>query len=125
MTTHHKTKPVCRTDRTSRFPRGSKVDTHSTDETPATDAIVSNIHWITDKELALASQDLRRLKRIGRQLEQHGDYFGSGNLAYQLRRIVAEVRDLMRGTSRGAAEELKPSRRSAIQPPHRACGDGR
>ena len=100
MTTYHQAKPVRRTNRRSRFPRGSSVDTHSTDETPAADVIVSNIHWITDKELTLASQDLRGLKRIGRQLEQHGDYFGSGNLAYQLRQIVGEIRELMRGTSR-------------------------
>jgi hypothetical protein len=103
MTTYHKGKPVCRTpngsNRSSRFPRGSGVDTRSTGEAPAT-AMVSNIHWITDKELALASQDLRRLKRIGRQLERHGDYFGSGNLAYQLRQIVTEIQALMRGTSR-------------------------
>ena len=62
--------------------------------------MVSNIQWITDKELTLASQDLRRLKRIGKQLEQQGDYFGSGNLAYQLRQIVAEIQALVRGTSR-------------------------
>jgi hypothetical protein len=103
MTTYHKGKPVCRTpngsNRTSHFPRGSGVDTRSLGEAPAT-AIVSNIQWITDKELALASQDLRRLKRIGRQLEQHGDHFGSGNLAYQLRQIVAEIHALMRGASR-------------------------
>jgi hypothetical protein len=105
MTTHYKAKPrVCRTpsfsNRSSRFPRERSVDTRSTDEEPATDVMVSNIQWITDKELALASQDLRRLKRIGRQLEQQGAYFGSGNLAYQLRQIVAEIQALVRGTSR-------------------------
>ena len=105
MTTHYKAKPrVCRapsfSNRSSRFPAGRSVDTRSTDEELATDVVVSNIQWITNKELALASQDLRRLKRIGRQLEQQGDYFGSGNLAYQLRQIVADIQSLVRGTSR-------------------------
>ena len=102
MTTHHKTKPRASriagsSNRNSRLPR---ADTRSTNEEPAADVIVSNILWITDKELALASQDLRRLKRIGRQLEQLGDYFGSGNIAYQLRQIVAEIQALVRGASR-------------------------
>jgi hypothetical protein len=62
--------------------------------------VVSDIRWITDRELALASQDLRQLKRIGKQLEHRGDYFGSGNVAYQLRQIVAEIQALVRGMNR-------------------------
>jgi len=105
MTTQNKAKPrVCRTpgfpNRSSRIPRRRSVDTRSTDEEPATDVALSNIQWIADKELALVSQDLRRLKRIGRQRERQGDYFGSGNLAYQLRQIVADIQVLVRGTSR-------------------------
>jgi hypothetical protein len=50
--------------------------------------------------LAQASQDLRRLKRIGKQVELRGDYFVSGNIAYQLRQIMAEIQALVRGTSR-------------------------
>lgn len=61
---------------------------------------VSTIRWITDRELVLAGDNLRRLKRIGRQLEKRGDYFGSGNLAYQLRQIAAEIHTLLRGSSR-------------------------
>ena len=105
MTTQNKAKPrVCRTpgfpNRSSRIPRRRSVDTRSTDEEPATDVALSNIQWIADKELALVSQDLRRLKRIGRQRERQGDDFGSGNLAYQLRQIVADIQVLVRGTSR-------------------------
>ena len=76
------------------------TETRSTGEELETDVTVSNIQWIADEELALASQDLRRLKQIGRQLEQQGDYFGSGNLAYQLRLIAAEIQALVRGTTR-------------------------
>ena len=105
MTTHSKAKPrVCRapslSNRNARLPRGRSGDIRATDEESAAGVMVSNIQWITDKELDRVSQDLRRLKRIGRRLEQHGDYFGSGNLAYQLRQVVAEIRALVRGTSR-------------------------
>ena len=76
------------------------METHGSDEGSASEAVGSGIRWITDKELAQASQELRRLKRFGRQVEQRGDYFVSGNIAYQLRQIVAEIQALVRGTNR-------------------------
>jgi hypothetical protein len=104
MTTHYKTK--FRAGRASsingkggRAHEGS-VNTRTPDEESATEPAGSGIRWITDKELAQASQELRRLKRFGRQVEQRGDYFVSGNIAYQLRQIVAEIQALVRGTSR-------------------------
>jgi hypothetical protein len=84
--------------RTPRSP-GRSVDVRSIVEEPA-EVSVSTIRWITDRELALAGDNLRRLKRIGRQLEKRGDYFGSGNLAYQLRQIAADIQTLVRGSSR-------------------------
>jgi hypothetical protein len=98
MRTHDKTKQRdCRRTR-SRSPRDR--NTELTKQEPATEAHVPEIRWISEKELAAASQDLRRLRRIGRQLEQDGDYFGSGNLAYQLRQIAAEIQALVRGAVR-------------------------
>lgn len=86
-------------NRRTPLSRGPGVDARSIVEEPA-EASVSTIRWITDRELALAGDNLRRLKRIGRQLEKRGDYFGSGNLAYQLRQIAADIQSLVRGSSR-------------------------
>ncbi len=105
MRTHPKLKPrICRTpslpNRGPRLPRGRSADRRPTDEEPATRLALTNIQWIADKELARASRDLRRLKQVGRRMEEQGDYFGSGNLAYQLRQIMAEIQVLARGVNR-------------------------
>jgi hypothetical protein len=92
-------RPQGASNRRKPLSRGPSVDVQSIVEEPA-EVSVSTIRWITDRELALAGDNLRRLKRIGRQLEKRGDYFGSGNLAYQLRQIAADIQALVRGTSR-------------------------
>ncbi len=104
MTTQHQAKPrnprtQGASNRRTPLSRGRSVDARSIVEEPA-EVGVSTIRWITDGELTLAGDNLRRLKRIGRQLEKRGDYFGSGNLAYQLRQIAADIQTLVRGTSR-------------------------
>jgi hypothetical protein len=86
-------------NRRTPLSRGHRVDARSIVEEPA-EVSVSTIRWITDRELTLAGDNLRRLKRVGRKLEKRGDYFGSGNLAYQLRQITADIQALVRGTSR-------------------------
>ena len=54
------------------------------------------IHWPTDQELANVSEELRRISQIGICSEASGDYFTSGDIAYQLQEIVRSTSELLK-----------------------------
>ncbi len=63
----------------------------------------SLIEWPTDAEIQKVADRLARIKQMGIRSEAEGDYFKSGNHAYQLREIIGAVAELSR-KSRPAKE---------------------
>jgi hypothetical protein len=62
------------------------------------------IHWPTEQQIQEVSEQLARIQRVGIRSEANGDYFKSGELAYQIQEII-----------RGTAELLKKSQRANSQ----------
>ena len=62
----------------------------------------SVIEWPTKEQIQQVSKRLATVHRIGVRSEAKGDYFRSGDLAYQMHEII-----------RATAELLKKSRRTA------------
>jgi hypothetical protein len=58
------------------------------------------IQWPTGEELEKVSAQLRRISQIGISSEVNGDYFTSGDLAYQLHEIVRTTRELLKRSLR-------------------------
>lgn len=54
------------------------------------------IHWPTERELENVSTELARISEIGIGSETSGDYFTSGDIAYQLQEIVRTTSDLLK-----------------------------
>ena len=48
----------------------------------------ARIQWPTDEQMRDVSQKLARISREGRRCEVAGDYFKSGDLAFQMREII-------------------------------------
>ena len=44
--------------------------------------------WPTEKQILDVSKKLARISRMGIRAEAHGDYFHSGDLAYQMHEII-------------------------------------
>ena len=61
----------------------------------------SFIQWPTEREIQEVSTRLARIVQVGIRSEANGEYFKSGDLAYQLQEII-----------RGTAELLKKSQRA-------------
>ncbi len=60
----------------------------------------SAIQWPTDIQLRLASKQLMAIKAAGVDCERNGDYFNSGDLAYQLQENLRAILDLFRKCER-------------------------
>ena len=59
---------------------------------PRTDR--SRIQWPTEKQLQAVSRQLTRICRKGRRCERAGDYFNSGDTAFQLQEIIRATAQL-------------------------------
>ena len=64
----------------------------------------SGIQWPSTEELNRVSASLSRISKIGISSEVNGDYFTSGDLAYQLHEILRATRELLRKSLRGEGE---------------------
>ena len=58
------------------------------------------IQWPSVEELEQVSTQLSRIHEIGVSSEANGDYFTSGDLAYQLHEIVRTARELLKKSMR-------------------------
>jgi hypothetical protein len=58
------------------------------------------IQWPSGKQLDEVSMRLRRISQIGISAEANGDYFTSGDLAYQLHEIVRSTSELLKRSVR-------------------------
>jgi len=52
------------------------------------------IQWPTQKQIMDVSKQLARIARMGIRSEASGDYFNSGELAYQMQEIIRDTAEL-------------------------------
>jgi hypothetical protein len=52
------------------------------------------IHWPSEREIEQVSRSLAQVMRVGMSSEAGGDYFKSGDLAYQIREIMRATAEL-------------------------------
>ena len=60
----------------------------------------SRIKWPTEQELQQVSTTLTKVNRTGMRQEAAGDYFTSGDLAYQLQEILRATEALLKKSRR-------------------------
>ena len=60
----------------------------------------SFIQWPTDQEIQRVSEQLVQIQRVGIRSEADGDYFSSGDLAYQIREIIRATAELFKKSQR-------------------------
>jgi hypothetical protein len=60
----------------------------------------SLIQWPTERQIQGVSKRLARIHRVGIRSEAHGDYFNSGDLAYQLQEIIRATAELFKKSQR-------------------------
>ena len=60
----------------------------------------SLIQWTTDQQIQEVSKKLARIKQAGIRSEVKGDYFKSGDLAYQIQEIIRATADLFKKSQR-------------------------
>jgi len=58
------------------------------------------IEWPTEQQIEQVAQRLAAVKRRGARSEAEGDYFSSGDLAYQLREIIRATAELFSKSQR-------------------------
>ena len=58
------------------------------------------IQWPSEQQLQDVSRKLARISRAGIRSEANGDYFNSGELAYQLQEIIRATADLFKKSQR-------------------------
>ncbi len=58
------------------------------------------IEWPTGKQLSEVSRQLARISRSGIRAEASGDYFKSGELAYQIEEIIRATAELLKKSQR-------------------------
>jgi len=73
-------------------------DRYTTGFLPRTDQ--SRIQWPTEQELQRVSNTLVKVSRTGMRQEDAGDYFTSGDLAYQLQEILRATATLLKKSRR-------------------------
>lgn len=61
----------------------------------------SSIQWPTQQQIQGVSARLARIVEVGIRLEASGDYFKSGDLAYQIQEIVRTTAELLKRSQRG------------------------
>ena len=52
------------------------------------------IQWPTEKQILEVSRQLSKINRLGIRSEASGDYFNSGELAYQMQEIIRATAEL-------------------------------
>jgi hypothetical protein len=95
LSTKHRTGSLTQVRRPAHLRRPARYTVelpHRTDR--------SRINWPTDRELQQVSVTLSKVSRTGRQQENAGDYFTSGDLAYQLQEILRATEVLLRKSQR-------------------------
>lgn len=60
----------------------------------------SFIQWRTEQEIQNVSQQLAQIRQVGIRCEADGDYFKSGDLAYQIQEIIRMTADLFKKSQR-------------------------
>jgi len=73
---------------------------NGTDDGIATRSVRNRIQWPTPQELQQVSTTLTKVSRWGRRREAAGDYFNSGDLAYQLQEIIRTTNALLKKSQR-------------------------
>jgi hypothetical protein len=58
------------------------------------------IQWPSEQQILEVSKRLARINRIGIRWEASGDYFNSGDLAYQIQEIIRATDDLFKKSQR-------------------------
>jgi len=58
------------------------------------------IEWPTAREIQRVSEHLARIQQVGIRAEADGDYFMSGDVAYQIQEIIRATRELVKRTQR-------------------------
>ena len=59
------------------------------------------IQWPTEQEIQEVSRRLARIVQVGIWSEAKGDYFKSGDLAYQTQQIIRTTAELIKRCQRG------------------------
>ncbi len=60
----------------------------------------SFIQWPTEQEIRKVSERLSRIQQVGICCESNGDYFRSGDLAYQIQEIIRVTAELLKISQR-------------------------
>jgi hypothetical protein len=60
----------------------------------------SLIQWPTEQQIQEVSRRLAKISRMGVRWEANGDYFNSGDLAYQMQEIIRATADLFKKIQR-------------------------
>jgi len=58
------------------------------------------IQWPSERQLAEVSTRLARMVKVGVRWEADGDYFASGDLAYQIQEILRATEELLKKSQR-------------------------
>jgi hypothetical protein len=58
------------------------------------------IQWPTERQIMEVSRQLVKIGRMGLRSEASGDYFTSGDLAYQLQQIIQGTAELFKKSQR-------------------------
>ena len=58
------------------------------------------IQWPSEQQILEVSKRLARINRLGIRWEASGDYFNSGDLAYQIQEIIRATDDLFKKSQR-------------------------
>ncbi len=66
----------------------------------ATSPEPARIQWPSEQQLQEVSRKLTRISRAGIRSEANGDYFNSGELAYQLQEIIRATSELFKKSQR-------------------------
>ena len=73
-----------------RKPRLENAEAPMFPETPK----AAGIKWPTEKQVLDVSRQLAKIGQIGVRSEAKGDYFNSGDLAYQMQEIIRTTAEL-------------------------------
>ena len=60
----------------------------------------SLIQWATEQQIQEVSKKLARIKQVAIRSEVNGDYFQSGDLAYQIQEIIRATAELFKKSQR-------------------------
>jgi hypothetical protein len=61
----------------------------------------TSIQWPTEQQILVVSARLARMVKAGIRFEANGDYFKSGDLAYQIQEIIRTTAELLKRCERG------------------------